>query len=74
MNMNELQDRFEYHTLNNEQKTVVALIREQMKVTARFIDDAITDGREKSLALTKLEECAMWINKAISRSDEYEED
>lgn len=26
------------------------------------------DSREKSLALTKLEECVMWANKAASRT------
>lgn len=27
--------------------------------------DSLDDGRPKSLALTKLEECYMWIGKAI---------
>lgn len=27
----------------------------------------IPEGRERSIAITKLEETAMWVNKAISR-------
>ena len=32
-----------------------------------FIHVYVKDSREKSLAITKLEECVMWANKSISR-------
>lgn len=34
---------------------------------ADYIDRKIPDSREKSLALTKLEEALMWANCAVSR-------
>lgn len=40
-----------------------------VKSKASDLDEVIskvTDCREKSLALTKLEECVMWANKAIA--------
>jgi hypothetical protein len=36
-----------------------------------FIETNIKPGREASLAMTKVEECFMWIGKAI-RNDQYE--
>ncbi|MBD3278332.1 MAG: hypothetical protein GF388_08535 [Candidatus Aegiribacteria sp.] len=34
---------------------------------ARKIDRMLPDCREKSLALTKLEACKMWVNAGVSR-------
>ena len=34
------------------------------------IKNNVPDGREKSLAMTKLEECCMWANAGIARSKE----
>lgn len=31
------------------------------------LHDNLPDSREKSLAITKLEECVMWANKAIAK-------
>lgn len=36
------------------------------KQLEKCINDVCHDGREKSLAMTKLEECVMWANKSIS--------
>lgn len=35
------------------------------KALESFIEENLENSREKSLALTKLEECFMWIGKAI---------
>lgn len=32
----------------------------------KCINDVCLDGREKSISMTKLEECVMWANKSIS--------
>lgn len=37
-----------------------------------WIIDNVKDNRERSLAITKLEESAMWLNKSISRSEKDE--
>lgn len=34
----------------------------------RLIDTRLVDGREKSLAKTKLEECVMWAERSIATS------
>lgn len=35
---------------------------------ARTIAGRCPDSREKSLAMTKLEECSMWANASIARN------
>ena len=43
-------------------------IREKAKELAYLIDSTCPDSREKSLAMTKLEECVMWANAGIARN------
>lgn len=42
-------------------------IKMKAKELAHLIDDVCPEGREKSLAMTKLEECTMWANASIGR-------
>lgn len=42
-------------------------VRDVCRKAAEMIDAAAPDGREKSLAITKLEEAMMWANAAIAR-------
>lgn len=44
-----------------------AEIREAIFDVAQAINEDVEDGREKSLALTHLEESLMWAGKAIFR-------
>jgi hypothetical protein len=37
---------------------------------ARFIDDTLPPGREKSLAITKLEEVMFWANAGLARQQD----
>lgn len=48
-----------------EQLSVQASVRREISATAAFIDHQVADSREKSLALTHLEEALMWAGKAI---------
>ena len=41
-------------------------IRDKGKALALLIDINCPDSREKSLAITKIEEAVMWANKSIS--------
>jgi hypothetical protein len=43
-------------------------VRETLRSTANYLDQNIPEGREKALALTKLEEVLMWANAAIARA------
>lgn len=44
-------------------------LRRDFKFTASVLDEELPDSREKSLAVTKLEEAAFWANAAIQRHD-----
>ena len=58
----------QYVQPTDEQKAVMQAWRDKMELL--FSDmKALPDSRGKSLALTKLEECAMWLNKAITGND-----
>lgn len=52
-----------------EELEAQASIRAAFKSLAHRIDAAVADGREKSLALTKLEEALMWTGRAIFVKD-----
>lgn len=43
-------------------------VREELRTTANYLDQNLPEGREKALALTKLEEVLMWSNAAIARA------
>ncbi len=64
----ELDERFAARKLTHEQMGLQDQLRSVTRRVARFVNANLPDGREKSLALTKLEEFAMWANKGISRS------
>lgn len=50
-------DELELHTQRQ--------LREKIADAAFYLNANVEDGREKSLALTKLEEALMWAGKAI---------
>ena len=45
------------------------MLRDKAKELAMLLADECPDSREKSLALTKLEESIMWANAAIARNE-----
>lgn len=63
-NFNEMFDSIEL--LGNE-VTNVENIREAAKKFARVLEKNGVEGRELSLAFTKLEECTMWAIKSVGR-------
>ena len=44
-------------------------VMEIAKMLEDSIDKNCYSNREKSLAMTKLEECVMWVNKSISHEN-----
>ena len=64
----EIRDRFKTYILDDDQKANYEAVRNVAIELACLINGITVDSREKSIALTKLEECLMWINKAISRN------
>lgn len=65
---NHITKKFEYMKVDREALRLMEEFRQKFKELAFFIDESIEDSREKSLGLTKLEESAMWLQKAISHN------
>lgn len=48
-------------------KEKLTLSRQHEAAFLDFMVEAVPEGRERSLAVTKLQEARMWINEAISK-------
>lgn len=64
-----IEHNFTYHPPKPGQPQKYTDIRDFAKGLALLIDSTCPDSREKSLALTKLEESVMWANAAIARNE-----
>lgn len=60
---------FIYHPPKGDQPGRYEAIRAQAKHYAAYIMDVCPPSRERSLALTKLEEVAFWAIAAIARNE-----
>lgn len=69
MTQEELDARFEYHPPKGFQPARYNLIRCAAKEFAEKVDTLCPEGREKSLALTNIEQAVMWANAAIARNE-----
>ena len=68
--MNEqIENNFRYHAPKEGQPQRYTELRDAAKTLALYIDHECPNSREKSLALTKLEEAVMWANAAIARNE-----
>ena len=67
MTINDIEKRFTYHPPKDDQPRKYSEIRAVAKNFAFLIDDLCPESREKSIAMTKLEESVMWANAAIAR-------
>jgi hypothetical protein len=67
MEKNELKNRFTYHAPKEGQPKQYEDLRWRAYDFALFINALCPDSREKSLALTKIEEAVMWANASIAR-------
>ena len=64
-----VESNFTYHPPKPGQAERYQTIREIAKGLAMFLEDHCPESRERSLAMTKLEECVMWANAAIARNE-----
>jgi hypothetical protein len=65
----ELEKRFTCHAPKGDQALRYEMIRDNAHNLAGFINEQCPDSREKSLALTALEESVMWANASIARNE-----
>lgn len=71
MQASEIRERFKCHEVFAfDKKDAIENCHEAFAVLAMQIEEACGDGREKALAMTKLEESLHWTIKAIIRARE----
>jgi hypothetical protein len=69
MDKADLNNRFTYHPPKDGQAERYQLIRATASSLAALIDEQAPDSREKSLAITHLEDAVMWANASIARNE-----
>ncbi len=70
--MNEIEQRFTFHpAASYKTMELHQEVRDHHRVMAAFIVAHVPDSRERSLALTKLQE-SMWCNAAVAYRNEEE--
>ena len=65
----EIENNYSYHAPKDDQPDRYEKIRYKAKMLAAYINEYCPDSREKSLAMTKLEEAVMWANASIARNE-----
>ena len=68
MELKDLENRFSYHKSDTNKDSMMNDIRLMVLNLAISINLQCPDGREKSLAMTHLEEVMFWANSSIARS------
>ena len=69
MDSRTIENNFTYHEPKEGQPVKYKGIRDMAKDFAHIIESFVPDSREKSLAMTKLEEAVFWANAGIARNE-----
>lgn len=67
--MSELDKRFTYHPPKGDQTDRYFRIRAKAYQLAELVEELAPESRERSLAITKIEEAVMWANASIARNE-----
>ena len=65
----QIKNNFSYHPPKGDQQQRYETIRTSARELASTIDNLVPDSREKSLAMTNLEQAVMWANASIARNE-----
>ncbi|WP_327671810.1 MULTISPECIES: hypothetical protein [unclassified Streptomyces] len=69
MQPEDIENRFAFHAATTQEKRDEhTSIRQTCRRLADDLNERLPDGREKALAITKLEEVMFWANAAIARA------
>lgn len=66
---NIIENNFCYHPPKGDQPERYQIIRKNAKDLAMLFDELCPESREKSLAMTNLEQAVMWANASIARNE-----
>lgn len=64
----QIENNFVYHAPKEGQPEIYQKLRDKAKEFAYMINELVPDSREKSLAITHLEDVVMWANAGIARN------
>jgi hypothetical protein len=68
MDQVDITNRFDFHPATTEEKkNDHSSVRQACAGLAEYLNVRLPEGREKALAITKLEEAMFWANAAIAR-------
>lgn len=68
MEKEDIDNRFRFHSAPDEEKrNAHSAVRGLYADLAHQVNERLPEGREKSLAITKLEEAMFWSNAALAR-------
>lgn len=71
MDAKDIEHRFAFHAATTEEKRDAhTSVRQNCRALADFLNEKLPEGREKSLAITHLEEVMFWGNAALARQME----
>ena len=65
----DLQRNFTYHPVKDDQEARYVEIRSVAHALAETMSEMCPPSRERSLALTNLEQAVMWANASIARNE-----
>lgn len=69
----DIEHRFAFHAATTEEKRDEhTSVRQACRRLADDLNERLPEGREKALAVTKLEEVMFWANAAIARNNDAE--
>lgn len=75
MDVQDLEHRFAFHPATTEEKRDAhTSVRQHCLALALFLNSKLPEGREKSLAITHLEEVMLWGNAALARQGKGDDD
>jgi hypothetical protein len=65
----DIEHRFAFHAATTQEKRDEhTSVRQQCRQLADSLNEALPEGREKAVVVTKLEEVMFWANAAIARA------
>lgn len=68
----DLENRTSHHQLSDKGTDRVLQMRALALDAAQAVTDLVPEGREQSLALTKIEEFLFWSNAGIARHPDFQ--